>query len=213
MLLSTRQRVPSIHLLLASTSPRRKELMNNIGVPFTVLAAPIDEHMPVSDFDSIPQYVEALAMKKAIAAANLVASNNETDKYDIIVSADTVVVFEGKIFGKPSSSEDAINILSKLSGETHSVITGVCLRVRKPSSGDSFITFHEVTTVKMARLERCVIEAYVNSGEPLDKAGAYGIQGLGCSLVERIDGDYFNVVGLPIYKLCKHIHDFLHDVS
>ncbi|GAA57679.1 septum formation protein [Clonorchis sinensis] len=90
-------------------------------------------------------------------------------KYDIIVSADTVVVFEGKIFGKPSSSEDAINTLSKLSGKTHSVITGVCLRVRKPSSGDSFITFHEVTTVKMARLERCVIEAYVNSGEPLEK--------------------------------------------
>ena len=179
------------NIILASTSPRRRELLTLAGVKFEVLALNVDESVPKG---TPPEYaVEMTARKKAMAIA-------ERHGRSIVIGADTVVVCDGKILGKPKSKKEAVEMLKMLSGREHLVMTGVCI-----AHGGETEIYHVVTKVKFYELSNKNINDYVNPGEPMDKAGAYGIQGRGCVLVESIEGDYFNIVGLPISSLCRKL--------
>lgn len=180
-------------MILASQSPRRIELMREAGYNIRVIPADIDE----TPFDGEPPLtlVERLARAKAAAVAAEYAEPNE-----LTVAADTIVTFDGKILGKPATEDEARTMLRELSGRTHQVATGVCIvkagDTAAPHAAES-LSFVDVTDVTFYELTEEQIEHYVASGEPMDKAGAYGIQGRGCVLVEGIDGNYHNVVGLP----------------
>ena len=182
-------------LILASSSPRRKEILTLAGLTFQVLAPSCSEE-GVS-FCSPGQYVEDLSRIKCEAGAGLA---EKTMKEALIIGADTIVYYNGKILGKPSDAEEAARMLWQLSGNSHQVFTGVT--VMDLSSRRSK-TFHEETTVCFYDLTEQEIQDYVATKEPLDKAGAYGIQGIGSYLVKEIHGDYFNVVGLPAARLLR----------
>ncbi|RYX81339.1 septum formation protein Maf [bacterium] len=178
-----------LRLVLASASPRRSQLLRDLGLSFTLAPTQAEEPAPVPGDGAQPHlYVERLARLKAEACP----------ESGLIIAADTVVVFEDEILNKPRNPEDAFAMLSRLRGNTHRVLTGVCLR-----QGDQFHLEHEETRVTFGNVSDEWIRAYVETGEPLDKAGAYGAQGRGALLVARIEGDYFNVVGLPIFRLSK----------
>lgn len=174
--------------VLASASPRRREILENIGLKFDIVVSSADE----SRIDrSIPpeMLVKELAMLKAAESAKY--AKNGT----YVIGADTVVVFEGKILEKPKDSLDAENMLKMLSGKEHDVYTGVCIF----RTDDAYaVCRYEKTVVKFKKLSEETVKNYVKTGEPMDKAGAYGIQGKGALLVKGIEGDYFNVVGLPV---------------
>ena len=180
-------------IILASASPRRRELLANMGLQFTVLVSDADE----SGVDtSVPPeiYVQELALLKAAAVAKTIIKNKDA----IVISADTIVVCDGEILGKPKDEEDAVRMLTSLSGKSHKVYTGFCVM----RLSDAFTVCKNVCTeVVFKPLTREKIERYVKTSEPMDKAGAYAIQGLGAMLIERINGDYFNVVGLPVSEL------------
>ena len=179
-------------LVLASESPRRRELLGGLGVPFSVIPSKICESKIASDDPG--RLVEELARHKAEAVAAELPSSQES----LVIGADTIVVLNGIVLGKPKDEADAVTMLQRLSGCWHQVFTGIA--VTQSVSGCSLYS-HEVTAVKFRSLSAEEIAAYVATKEPLDKAGAYGIQGKGALLVERIDGCYFNVVGLPLVKL------------
>ncbi|MEK3731413.1 MULTISPECIES: Maf family protein [Paenibacillus] len=180
-------------IILASTSPRRRELLASLRIPFDVMASEADENTP--DDWSPDRIVESLALRKAEAVYGRLADASQAG---IVLGSDTVVVLDSEVLGKPVDEEDAAGMLSRLQGREHLVYTGVaCLDLL---SGARLVR-HSVTRVKMKALSPEAIRAYVKSGEPADKAGAYGIQGLGATIVERIDGDYFTVVGLPLSML------------
>ncbi|KYH31838.1 Maf family protein [Neomoorella mulderi] len=187
-------------LILASASPRRRELLQRIGLSFDVRPSQVDE----SNFRDLPPAarVEALALAKARAVAG-------TCKEGLVIGADTIVVCQGQVLGKPASPAEAAAMLAFLSGRTHTVYTGVAV-VRAPGGEEKFT--HASTEVTFRQLAPAVISAYVATGEPLDKAGAYGIQERGALLVERINGDYFNVVGLPLVKVAELLEEFGVDV-
>lgn len=175
-----------MQLILASASPRRKALLSLFGLPFVVRAADIDETM---DFSKPPfDEVARVSRAKALAVAR--------EEDDAVVAADTIVVCDGRVLGKPHSREEAIAMLSLLSGRDHQVMTG-CTVLR----GQKSETFTEVTDLHFRPLSQMEIEKYVASGEPMDKAGAYGIQGGAALFCERIAGDYYNVMGLPVCRL------------
>ena len=177
-------------LILASASPRRAEILRDAGYPFTVLSSAIDE-TPYPE-ESPEDLVLRLAQTKAdLAAARSVGPA-------ILIAADTEVVLDGQIFGKPRSSEDARGMLEKLSGRTHTVLTGVAL-VRLPD--DERRSFVESTRVEFASLSEEEITRYLSTGEPYDKAGGYAIQGYAARYIPRVEGCYFNVVGLPLARL------------
>lgn len=180
-------------IILASASPRRSELLKNMGLDFRVVVSNADE----SEADvSVPPeiYVQELALLKAAATAGQVLKN----KNAVVIAADTIVEYDGKILGKPSDEDEARAMLGMLSGRTHRVYTGFCVLRLK----DAFTVCKNVcTNVTFKELSDDKIDRYVRSGEPMDKAGAYGIQGLGAMLVDKIEGDYFNVVGLPVSAL------------
>ena len=179
-----------MRLILASASPRRAEILRDAGYHFTVLSSAIDE-TPYLD-ESPQDLVQRLASTKAdLAAARAVGPA-------ILIAADTEVVLDGHIFGKPRSSDDARRMLTKLSGRTHSVLTGVCL-IRLPDA--ERVSFVETTLVQFAPLSEEEITRYLATGEPHDKAGAYAIQGYAARYIPRIEGCYFNVVGLPLAHL------------
>lgn len=173
-------------ILLASGSPRRIELMRGAGFDVRVAASGVDESFD----ENLPacEIAKELALRKASAVVP------DFDEYT--VGADTSVVIDGKILGKPHSAENAKEMLSELSGRTHEVYTGVAVI----HGGKSFVSY-DVTKVKFAKLSPELIDRYVATGEPMDKAGAYGIQHFGPVLVEGIEGDYFNVMGLPLHTL------------
>ena len=182
-------------IILASASPRRKELLETAGAEFEIVVADVDETVPEG---TKPEDAAVMtAEKKAVAVA-------ENHKDSIVIGADTIVVAGGKILGKPADKSDACRMLSMLSGVEHNVVTGVCL-----VCGDKKSTFAQVSKVKFYELTEAEIEAYVETGEPMDKAGAYGIQGKGCVLVEKIEGDYFNIVGLPVARVIKELSKFM----
>lgn len=133
---------------------------------------------------------------------------SKSEKYDVLIGVDTVVNFNSKIYGKPKDEKEAFRVLKLFSGNCHKVYSGVCIRT--PSR---VVNFSECTKVYFGSISDKVIEAYVKTGDPMDKAGGYGIQVKGGSMVEKIEGDFFNVVGLPLYNLCKHLLDIYSDSS
>ena len=183
-----------MRLILASQSPRRKELLSAAGIKFEVIVSDADESVVSKDNVPVNLYVQELALIKAAAVAKSVLN----DKSAIIISADTIVTVDGVVLGKPRDEEDAFNMLKILSGRSHEVYTGYCvMRI-----SDAYTVCNNVKTiVKFKELSDDKIRRYIATGEPMDKAGAYGIQGMGGMLVEEIEGDYANVVGLPVSAL------------
>lgn len=178
-------------IILASSSPRRKELLKTAGIEFEIQVKEVDESVPEGTPPA--EAAKMTAAKKAAAVAEDYADC-------VVIGADTIVVANGRILGKPKDEADAESMLRMLSGIEHEVITGVCIiRNGIPE------TFAQISKVKFYDLTNEEISAYVATKEPMDKAGAYGIQGLGCKLVERIEGDYFNIVGLPVAEVCRRI--------
>lgn len=175
-------------MILASQSPRRRELLGQMGFSFTVRPAKGEE---LAHPELTPaQLVEELARQKALEVSAEAASD------DVVVAADTVVAIDGVVLGKPRDKAHAAQMLSALSGREHTVYTGVAVK-----RGETLLVEHETTQVRFRPLTEREIDLYIQTGEPMDKAGSYGIQGYGALLVEGIRGDYFNVVGLPICRL------------
>lgn len=172
-------------LILASMSPRRREILALAGFEFTVHPADIDESVP--DGTPADSAVMMTAQKKAEAVLPYASEE------DVILAADTVVCLDGVIIGKPATTDEAVKTLRTLSDRTHTVYTGYCLL-----KGGKRISGVEATNVTFRELDGNEIADYVASGEPMDKAGAYGLQGRGCTFAKRIDGEYFNVISLPI---------------
>lgn len=191
-------------IVLASASPRRKELLEQIGVNFQVQPACGAEIITKVKPKDV---VEELSVQKAMEVADKICrqkSEQEKDQKMLVIGSDTIVSYDNKIMGKPADREDAVMMLQKLSGNTHQVYTGVTAVLCK-NGEKSVRTFSERTEVTFYPLSREEIEAYVSTGEPMDKAGAYGIQGIGGKFVKSIHGDYNNVVGLPVARLYQEI--------
>ena len=183
-------------IILASQSPRRSDLLEQAGIPFTVVAGDFDEKaVPV--FGTAQEYAERLAEEKAV---------NVKERCDkgLILAADTIVVLGAEIFGKPEDRREARNMLNALSGREHLVITGISLLNTETGM---LVTGSEVTRVKFAKLKQEEIESYINTGEPFGKAGGYAVQGRGELFVEEITGSFSNVVGLPLQKLRNMLAD------
>ena len=178
-------------LILASQSPRRRELLKYITENFTVKTAEVDETLP-----------DGISPENAVLYLSKIKAEPFRNEEDTVIGADTVVAIDGRILGKPNGENEARAMLKALSGREHSVFTGVT--VIKGSKEKSFFAR---TNVKFYELSNEEIDAYIKTGEPFDKAGAYGIQGCGCLLVESISGDYFNVVGLPVSALNRVLHN------
>lgn len=179
--------------ILASGSPRRKEILKNAGYEFEIMTADADETLP-----------ENITPEEAVLYLAQLKGDAVAKKADfVVVSADTVVAFDGAILGKPKDEKDAERMLKLLSGKTHSVFTGVCIQNK-----DKKVTFYVQTLVEFYELSEKEISDYVLTKEPMDKAGAYGIQGKGAVLVKKIDGDYLNVVGLPLARLSRELKNF-----
>ena len=197
-----------IEIILASASPRRREILSQAGIDFQVIVSHADEN--VSEMDP-GLLVEELARRKGRAVAEKLAkpegakpgskmmgSKEISDSEYLVIGADTIVALDGKILGKPEDRDKACAMLRMLAGKTHQVMTGVSMtRVRQGVIDTSYV-FHEITDVTMRNLSDQEILDYVETGDPLDKAGAYGIQGMAGMFVSSIHGDYYNVVGLPL---------------
>jgi septum formation protein len=182
-------------LVLASASPRRRELLTQAGFEFKVIPANIPEERHPNEDPTA--FVTRLAQEKAEAVFNLL-SNGSTEDQLLVLGADTIVVTPEEIIGKPQNPADAARMLRLLSGRTHQVITGVCL-----ISKEHMLIGTETTAVTMREITEAEIAAYIASGEPMDKAGAYAIQGYAARWIPRIEGCYFNVVGLPIAQVAE----------
>lgn len=181
-------------IILASASPRRRELLTLAGIEYEVIVSECDEILP--DEITPEDAVKELARQKA---------EDVFSRYSdcMIIAADTVVALGNTILGKPKNEEDAFDMLSSLSGKIHTVYTGVCIRTQHKTE-----IFYSATDVEFYPLTEKEIKDYIATGEPMDKAGAYGIQGKGSLLVKGIHGDYFNVVGLPLAETVRHIRNF-----
>lgn len=184
-----------MEIVLASKSPRRQELLKRIVDNFKIIESDFDENSIKFNGD-IEEYVKSLAIGKALNVKDKVENNS------LIIGVDTVVFYDNKILGKPKNYDDAYSMLSALSGNTHKVYSGVCILDTKKSEVKSFVC---ETKVEFSKINKSQIEKYIMSKEPMDKAGAYGIQGLGGVFVEKIDGCYYNVMGLPLNKLNKEL--------
>jgi len=186
-------------LVLASASPRRRELLQNAGIPFIIQASKIPE-LPLEG--EAPQAcAERLAREKALDVFRL-------RPQDFVLGADTIVIVNGQILGKPHDVADAARMLRLLVGRTHQVTTGVCL-MRPDDKGRSSVddTRSETTRVTISGLNEDDIRSYIATGEPMDKAGAYAIQGIASRWISQIEGDYFNVVGLPVSLVCRMLRE------
>jgi septum formation protein len=182
----------TFNLVLASASPRRQQLIGFLGVPYTIRAADLDETPRVGE--AAAPYVGRLAIEKALAVAN---------PGEIVLAADTTVALNGEIFGKPTDVPDAVNMLTRICGTTHQVHTGMAL-----VDGNTGTVLHSVidtTQVHMRAADLELIKWYVNTGEPMDKAGSYALQGIGCILVDRVEGNAQTVIGLNMTT----VHDWL----
>ncbi|HAT4307124.1 TPA: Maf-like protein [Clostridium perfringens] len=185
-------------VILASKSPRRVEILEKIVKEFEVVQSNFDEN--TIDFKGdIEKYVKDLSRNKAIEVSK------RLNEPSIVIAADTVVFQNGKVLEKPKNEEDAFSMLSSLSGNTHKVYSGICLI---NTYNDTVVTDCDCTEVRFSELNPRQIRNYINSGEPMDKAGAYGIQGLGGAFVEGINGCYYNVMGLPLNKLYKALENY-----
>lgn len=180
-------------IVLASKSPRRRELLSLMGLDFTVITADIDES--INPHCAIEDEVARLSYEKACAVS--VAAD------DVVISADTVVVYGDEVMGKPENEQDAKRMLTLLSGNTHRVLSGITVKKGKKAISRTVTAF-----VSFRDLSEDEIERYIASGEPMDKAGAYGIQGKASVFVSRIEGDYFSIVGLPVCTLSEMLKEF-----
>ncbi len=179
--------------IVASASPRRKEILEAGGYSFEVIPSDCDESIG----EITPEEaVQVLSERKALSVL-------ENNRESVVLASDTVVAIENEILGKPENEADAFNMLRKLSGKTHKVCTGVTV-----ADGERTETFLSVTEVQFYSLSDETIKSYISSGEPMDKAGGYGIQGLGAALVKAINGDYYTVVGLPFGECMRVLRDF-----
>lgn len=179
--------------ILASNSPRRRELLSMLGIDFSIIVADCNENIgPLSPEKTVAE----LASRKASTVAESIKSEDDF----IVLGADTVVSAEGRILGKPHSEEDARETLRFLSGKTHSVFTGIAFAARL-NGKPRLVSDVTETLVTFGNISDAEIDFYIKNGEPMDKAGSYGIQGKGGFFVKGIEGDYFNVVGLPIFKM------------
>jgi septum formation protein len=186
-------------IILASASPRRQEILRNAGIPFVVQPSHVPE-VP-RDGESPKTYAERLARDKALGV-----SKHHAD--DFVLGADTVVVVNGTMLEKPAHAKDAARMLRLLSGKTHEVTTGVCLvHPQLTTENRELSTVSETTKVAVITLSDEDIAAYIATGEPMDKAGAYAIQGIASRWISRIDGDYFNVVGLPVSLVYRMLRE------
>jgi len=186
-------------IILASQSPRRRELLAQVGIVYEVIPSKVEEKITKSDPVEV---VIELSQQKAFDVGGDTDCGIEDGS--VVIGADTIVVQDGNILGKPKDRDDAIQMLESLQGKTHSVYTGVTLYykdVQEPVS----VSFAKETKVTFYKMSRDEIEAYVNTKEPMDKAGAYGIQGLSAVFIEKIDGDYNNVVGLPVAAIYQEM--------
>ena len=181
-------------IILASKSPRRKQILEQVGLKFTVEVSDFDETQ--IKFKTPQEMVKKLSLEKA----KVIAAKNPDA---IIIGADTTVIIKNEIIGKPTSKQDAVRILKLLSGNVHEVVTGFAV-----ISGKKSVTKHVTSKVKFKKLSEAEIKAYVKTGEPMDKAGGYGIQDKGGLFVEDIQGDYSNVVGLPIFAVSEVLKQF-----
>ena len=186
-----------MNLILASASPRRKELLGLFHIPFQIRVADIDETMDTTKapFDEVAR----------VSCLKAMATPREMD--DVVVAADTIVVCEGRVLGKPRSEEDAVAMLQLLSGREHQVMTGVTV-----ICGENVQTFTEVTDIHFRSLSEKEIRAYVSTGEPMDKAGSYGIQGGAALFCTHMVGDYYNVMGLPVCHLGQVLRETAPDL-
>lgn len=183
-------------LILASSSPRRKALLKVLGLEFDIVVSDCDEDIDFSS--SVSDAVMELSKRKASSVADI------SDNYSIIIGADTVVVYDRSVLGKPKDKTEAIQMLKTLNGNTHQVITGFTII---NNIDGTIVSDYEVSSVTFKKLTEAEIIEYVNNNNTLDKAGAYSIQGTASSFVEKLDGDYNNVVGLPIFKLSKYLYN------
>ncbi len=183
-------------LILASASPRRREILTEAGFKFTVEPSPYEEEF----YEGLAP--EKLALTLSTHKADPVASDNPED---VVLAADTLVVLDDVVMGKPESEAEARQMLSTLSGRTHMVVTGFTIEC---AAEGKTVSRAVITQVRFKALTQDEIAAYVATGEPLDKAGAYGIQGLGGKLVEQVEGDYLNVVGLPLDEVTRVLEEF-----
>jgi len=188
-----------MRIVLASASPRRAEILRNAGIPFETLAEIVDESRRPGELRA--DFVRRLALTKARAAASVLRDPDDT----LFIGADTVVVARDEILGKPESADDARRMLGLLSGAVHEVHTGLAV-IRRPGAAEAVV--EEITRVTFAPLTKDEIDAYVATNEPFDKAGAYGIQSIGGRYVTRIEGCYFNVMGLPLARLWTLLREF-----
>ncbi|WP_313133105.1 Maf family protein [Anaerocolumna sp.] len=179
-------------IILASGSPRRKEILEQVGISFGVVASKDEEVIQKSKPEEI---VEELATKKACS----VASNMEEGT--VVIGADTMVALNDQVMGKPKGEQDAKDMIRKLQGKKHQVYTGVCAVIKEAGKENRIISFVQCTDVWVYPMTEEQIDAYVASGEPMDKAGAYGIQGKFAVYIEKIEGDYLNIVGFPVSRL------------
>ncbi|MCR4311560.1 MAG: Maf family protein [Candidatus Taylorbacteria bacterium] len=186
----------TVKIILASTSPRRKEILEKMGVAFQVVASKYEEDMslPLSPSD----LVKHLAMGKAVDVANRFPEC-------LVIGADTIVVLGDEVMGKPHTNDVAEEMLKKLSGKKHQVITGLAIIYKE---GGVMINEVMPTSVYVKNLNKKEISEYIATGEPLDKAGAYAVQGLGGALIEKTEGDYWNLVGLPAGRVATHLRAF-----
>lgn len=185
------------HLILASGSPRRKELMSQVGLVFEVISSDADENISVSQPED---YVMELSALKAQSVLDTISENDDSV---VVIGADTIVYHKGNILTKPEDKEDAFRILRDLSGDVHQVYTGVSI-----CSMNKKVSFYEKTDVWVYDMTEDEIRDYIGTGEPMDKAGAYGIQGRFAAYIKGIEGDYNNVVGLPVARLVHELKAF-----
>lgn len=190
-----------LKLVLASASPRRIELLKQIGLKFDILPANIDEYS--GDFSDAGKYAMEMSRRKALAVAEKIKESENIDA--LVLGADTIVTIDGLILGKPHDPADAARMLKLLENRWHQVITGLTL---VNTADMQTVTEMETTSVKMSAFDNGFIDRYISTSEPYDKAGSYAVQGLGSLMVERIDGCYFNVMGLPLFRLSRMLAGF-----
>ncbi len=188
-----------MHIILASKSPRRKEILETLGVSFTIVTADTDES---SDQRDPALLVEQLAMQKAQDVQDMLDAQDKLQPDTLIIASDTVVALNGEILGKPKDREDARRMISGLQNTAHHVLSGIAFCYYDAQGKRKSAFSHASTTVHFGPMSEADIELYLDSGEPYDKAGAYAIQGLAGRWITGIEGDYFNVVGLPVNVMC-----------
>ncbi|KAH8389625.1 hypothetical protein KR215_008522 [Drosophila sulfurigaster] len=208
MLAPIKHLLSNYRVVLASGSPRRQELVQMLGLNAELCPSTFEENLNLADFKEFSDYIEATALGKAEEVFSRLSSTGD-GKQLLVIAADTMVTLGKEIYGKPKDAADAVRMLTNLSGACNRVFTGVVLK-----HANGVRQFTDTADVYFGELSAAQIQSYVDSGDPLDKAGAYGVQGPGGALIPRIDGDFYCVMGLPLNRLCCELNKlFLEDLT